>query len=214
MVRKSQVDALMPPLRQGILVEVLFCRGPGPHLSDLARRLGVRPSSLQRELAALAEADIIVRVRDGNRVRFEANDQCPFLPELRGLLFKTAGLVEVIVRVLMPLTKRIQCAFIHGSAARSQERSSSDIDLVLIGNVSSREAAKALRKAEQSLGRPVNPAIYSQDELREKLRARNHFLTSVLKRERVFVIGGPNELEEALGRSPGRAAQHQPGGDR
>jgi len=58
------------------------------YVSDLARHLGVTPSSLQRELASLAGAGILVRRRDGNRSYFQPHQHCPFLPELSGLIRK------------------------------------------------------------------------------------------------------------------------------
>src|SRR4030095_12768690 len=105
------------------------------YLSDLAKYLGVSPSSLQRELAALVSADILRRRRDGNRVYFQANPDCPFLPELQGLLVKTAGMVDVLREPLAPFAKRIDWAFIYGSVARTEALAASDVDLMIIGNV-------------------------------------------------------------------------------
>jgi hypothetical protein len=39
-------------------------------------------------------------------VYFQANPECPFLPELQGLLVKTTGMVEVLWETLAPSAKR------------------------------------------------------------------------------------------------------------
>src|SRR5215813_13177005 len=127
------LDALFPRIRQAILVATVLHPDRWWYLSDLAKHLGVRPSSLQRELATLVEAGILQRREDGNRVYFQANPDCPFLSELQGLLVKTAGIVDVLRETLAPFAKRIDWAFIYGSVARAEELASSDVDLMIIG---------------------------------------------------------------------------------
>ena len=79
-------------------------------------------------------ADILRWRRDGNRVYFRANPDCPFLPELQGLLVKTAGMVDVLREALTPFTTRIHWAFIYGSVARA-ESATSDVHLIILGKV-------------------------------------------------------------------------------
>jgi len=77
------------------------------YLSDLARHLGVTRSSLQRELVALVRGGIRRRSQDGNRVYFQADADCPFLVELRGIFLKTVGLRDVLVKSLKPFRDMI-----------------------------------------------------------------------------------------------------------
>src|SRR5437588_690162 len=111
----KSLDALFPRGRQGILAATVLRPDHWWYLSDLARHLGVRPSSLQREVRALIEAGVLCSRRDGNRVYLRPDPACPFLPELEGLLTKTAGVVDVLDDTLLPFADRIGCAFIYGS---------------------------------------------------------------------------------------------------
>src|SRR5215468_2947176 len=148
-MRKHQpLDRLFPRTRQAILIATLLQPDRWWYLSDLAKHLEVRPSSLQRELAALTSAEILRQRRDGNRVYFQANPDCPFLSELQGLLVKTAGIVDVLRETLAPFQKRIQWTFIYGSVARAEELATSDIDLMIIGQAGLSELAPALRRGE------------------------------------------------------------------
>ena len=167
------------------------------YLSDLAKHLQVRPSSLQRELADLVDAGILRRRRDGNRVYFQPNPDCPFLLELQGLLVKTVGVVDILREVLTRFSKRIDWAFIYGSVARAEEIASSDVDLMLIGQVGLVDLTPALRRAEGQLGRAVNPTLYSREEFATKLQAGHHFLKTVLDGEKLFILGDPHELAAA-----------------
>jgi len=169
------------------------------YLSDLARHLGVTPSSLQRELHSLVRGGILRRNADGNRVYFRIDPDCPFLSELRGIILKTVGLRNVLQECLDPLRDRILVAFVYGSMARSQERSASDVDLMVIGSVGLSQIAPVLKKAEVSLGRAVNPCVYSAKEVVKKLSAGHHFLETVLKGEKIYIQGDQSDLEAALG---------------
>src|SRR5207245_9892775 len=146
MRRKSRIDALFPAIKKTILASMLMRPERWWYLSDLAHQLSVPPSSLQRALAALVGAGILRRRRDGNRVYFQPDPDCPFLPELRGLMTKTAGLLDVLREALAPFASSIRWAFVYGSIARSAERSSSDVDLMVIGQVGLAEIAPAIRK--------------------------------------------------------------------
>jgi hypothetical protein len=42
---------------------------------------------------------------------------------------------------------------------------------------------------EKSIGRPINPTVYSVAEFKSKLASGNHFLTAVLKGQKVFLLG-------------------------
>src|SRR4029434_3466031 len=132
MRKKRALDSLFPRTRQAVLAATLLQSDRWWYLSDLAKYLGVSPSSLQRELAALVSADILRQRRDGNRVYFQANPDCPFLPELQGLLVKTAGMVDVLREALTPFAKRIRWAFIYGSVARAEGLGTRGVVLTLI----------------------------------------------------------------------------------
>ncbi|MGO8903341.1 MAG: helix-turn-helix domain-containing protein [Isosphaeraceae bacterium] len=199
MRKTMSLDALFPKTRQAILGAMLIDPARSWYLSDLARHLGVTPSSLQRELHSLARGGILRRSADGNRVYFRTDPDCPFLSELRGIILKTVGLGNVLQECLDPLRDRIRVAFVYGSMARSEERSASDVDLMVIGSVGLSQIAPVLKKAEISLGRAVNPSVYSAEEVVKKLSAGHHFLETILKGEKIYIQGDQSDLEAALG---------------
>ena len=210
MMRKpAALDAILPKTRQAVLAATLMHPERAWYLSDLARHLGVTPSSLQRELAGLVEAGILRRRKDGNRVYYQADPDCPFLPELQGLMVKTAGLADVLRRALRPHATGICAALIYGSVARAEELSTSDVDLLVVGTIGLSDLAPALKKTEKRLRRPINAMVYSPEEFAEKVRSGHHLLTSVLKSEVIFVLGGPRELESLARREPDSHSHHK-----
>ncbi len=66
---------------------------------------------------------------------------------------------------------------------------------MVIGDESFGDVVSALESAQETLGREINPTVYSPAEFRSKIKARHHFLTSVRNNEKVFVIGDDHEFE-------------------
>jgi predicted nucleotidyltransferase len=112
-------------------------------------------------------------------------------------MLKTAGLVDVLAEALHPLTKKLRLAFVYGSVAAGMEQSESDIDLLVVGTVSPSELALPLRQAREVLDREINPTVYSRSELEKKRKAKDHFLTGVLGKPKLFVLGNTDTLGKA-----------------
>lgn len=199
MRQSSSLDAVIPVARQLILVELLLRDARPLYRVELAKRLGVSPSSLQRPLQAMVRTGLLKAIRRGREVHYEANLENPLVPDLRSLLLKGRGLLDGVRRALAPFASRIATAFVYGSVASGSEVPTSDIDLLVIGTVTLSELTPALHLAEESLGRPVNVVLYSVDTFRDKLSAKNHFLRSVLDKPKLFVVGTENELEHVTG---------------
>ena len=173
------------------------------YLSDLAAHLGVGPSSLQRTLAKLTQAGILSRRGNGNRIYYRPDPACPILGELTCIFTKTAGIADPLREALAPLAVKIRVAFIHGSVAEERERSESDIDLIVVGDAPSADVAFALHPLHDRLGREVNFTRYTPREFASKIADGHHFLKSVLRKKRIFLISGEHELDEVAGREAG-----------
>jgi predicted nucleotidyltransferase len=214
MRKNGLIEALFPQVRIRILATLLLQAERKWYLSDLAQHIRKSPSSLQRELAALVQAGILIKTMDGNRTYYQADPTCPIFPELRGLLVKTAGLVDQVRDALSPLASKIQVAFIFGSFATGAERSASDVDLLVIGSVKLTALSKYLPQLEARLARAVNPVLYTEEEFRESLGNGNHFLTSVSNEPKLFIIGTESDLARLTERGAGKGAQDVENRDR
>jgi|SRR5208282_1233284 len=205
-MRKSPIlDALFPEIRQGILAATLLSPEKSWYLSELAAHLGTSPSSLQRELGALAKSGILERKQDGRRTYYRAQAASPVFQELRELFSKTAGIVPLLKSELARFGGKIKWAAIYGSIARGEEQGRSDIDLLVVGPIGMTELVPMLRRLEQQFGREVNVTRYSESEFLAKRHNRDHFLNSVLRGKLITITGSSNGLEKATGgrQSPG-----------
>ena len=208
-MRTKPLDALFPRTRQGILAATLLQPDRWWFMADLARHLGVPPSSLQRELPALVASGILQSRREGKQLYYQPNPDSPILPELRGLLLKTAGLVDVLREALAPHASRIASAFVYGSFAKGTEVGASDVDVLVIGDIPLAVLSPALQRAEEQLRREVNPSVYTPVELAKKLKAGHHFLSEVLEGPKLFILGSAVELERSSQQSVHRTPRDE-----
>jgi predicted nucleotidyltransferase len=111
---------------------------------------------------------------------------------------KTAGLADVLRQTLEELGDRIVVAFVHGSMASGTQKAGSDEDLVVIGSASFGDVVAACQKAQQAIGREVNPTVYPVREFHAKLRAKHHFVTSLMDSPKIFLIGNERELDRLV----------------
>ncbi len=190
----SLSSALFGQTRMAILALLYGHPGESYYLRQLVRSAGLGLGVAQREVKRLSDAGIIRRSVSGNQVFYQANPDCPIFPELKGLIVKTAGVADVLRLALAPLAGRIQVAFIYGSVAKLIQRNSSDVDVMVVGEPAFGEIVSALGGAQETLGRDINPTVYSRTDFRSKVKAGHHFLTTVLKGEKVFLIGDEHEL--------------------
>ena len=183
-------------------------------MSELASFINTTPSSLQRELRALAESGILRSRRDGNRLYYQAETESPIFAALRELLTQTLGITQSLKESLTPLSERITSAFIYGSLARGEEQTLSDVDLIVIGSVGLAELSPILRESERKFGREINATCYSVAEFQEKIRLENHFLSNILKQEKIFLVGENHELERLAEESDSAKTHDEPSGNR
>ena len=167
------------------------------YLSQVSRLSGVRGGQLQAELARLTGMGVLARSHDGNRVYYRVNEAWPLLPEFKRIVLKARG-AEALLRVGLGASEKILAAFVYGSYASDRERSRSDIDLIVIGDLADRELHKMVAEVEETLHRQVNYVLYSPSEFRRLVSSGSGFLANVLKGPKIFVRGDESALR-ALG---------------
>jgi predicted nucleotidyltransferase len=172
------------------------------YLREIIAATGSGTGQVQRELENLVGVGLVLRERRANQVYFRANADAPVFEELKGIVVKTFGVADVLRELLAPFAERVRVAFIYGSVARGEDTARSDIDLMIVGDVMLSELANPLHDAEVRLRRTVAPTIYEEQEFRDRVQAGQHFLSQVLKRPKVFLLGD----EDELGRLAKRAA--------
>lgn len=192
-------SALFGRTRNAIL-GLLFSHPDEPFfVRKIVRAADSGQGSVQRELRHLERAGILKRTVKDRHVYYQANPDCPIFAELKGMVAKTVGGVETLARALASLRGKIKIAFIYGSMARTEQRRGSDVDVFVVGDASFGEVVEALAPPQQKLGREINPVVYPVSEFGEKVLQKHHFITSVLRGPKLFLIGDERELAKLGG---------------
>jgi predicted nucleotidyltransferase len=151
--------------------------------------------AVQRELGRLHTAGLATIKRLGNQKHYQANAAAPVFEELRGLILKTSGLGDVLRAALAQHARAISAAFVYGSVAKKQDAAGSDIDLMVISDsLNYADLFASLEDATKRLDRPVNPTVYSKQDLKKRIKQGNAFVTRVLAQPKLWLIGGEDEL--------------------
>lgn len=188
--------ALFGKTRRAILGLLLSQPERSFFLREVARKTGAGQGAVQRELKQLSKAGIVTRTRRGNQIHFQADTQCPVFPELHALLLKTSGVASQLQKALVPMADQIELAFVFGSLPRGDATSQSDIDVIIVGNTTLHDIVKVLSPLQETIGREINPTVYSAEEFSSKAIQGHHFVRSILQEPKWFLIGDQNELEK------------------
>jgi uncharacterized protein len=140
-------------------------------------------------VAHLVHAGVVTRRKIGNQVHYQANAASAIFFELKSLMIKTSGVSEPLRQALAPMADRIPLAFIYGSLAKGTETAKSDVDVMIVGEVTFSEVVGALGAAQEQLRREINPSVYPSREFVAKLSAGNHFLTALADEAKLFLLG-------------------------
>jgi DNA-binding transcriptional ArsR family regulator len=166
------------------------------YLREILRAAGGGSGAVQRELKQLVEAGLVEREARGRQVYFSANKGAAIFAELQAIVEKTAGAVDVLRANLASLQRenRIEVAFIYGSVASGKKSARSDVDVLIVGDVTLADILPAVRAAESRLAREVNPSVYPVKEFRDKVKHGTPFLKRILAGPKLFVVGDDREL--------------------
>lgn len=163
------------------------------HLREIQRRSGLNDSTLRQELKKLVRLDLVKGRRDSNRIYYRANRDHPLFPDIRNLVTKTTGMVQVLREAIE--TQQVNLAFVFGSIAAGEETADSDVDLLVIGDIGFRALSELLSGCSEVIGREINPYVMTRDEYRKRVASNEHFISHVLESPKLFVVGTDHDLE-------------------
>jgi len=196
--RHSLADALFTKTQQRVLGLLFGQPERSLYASELIRTAGTGSGAAQRELARLEKSGLVVSGRVGHQKHYQANDASPLFAEVRGIVLKTVSLAEPLRAALKPLSSSIRVAFVYGSVAKATDSATSDIDLMIVAdNLTYGEVFGAVERTARTLGRQVNPTIYSVADFSKRSLQENAFVTRVLQQPKIWILGGEDDLPVA-----------------
>ena len=188
-------DALFPKVRQRVLAVLFGMPDRSYYANEVIALAQSGTGAVQRELAGLSAAGLLTVRKQGNQKHYQANASAPVFAELRSLVLKTMGLADVLRAALAPLAAQVDAAFIYGSVARQQDTAHSDVDVMIVSStLGYGEVFGALENATVSLGRKVNPTLYTPADWTKRMEQDSAFVTRVWQKPKIWLIGSEAQL--------------------
>jgi len=159
----------------------------------MERRTGLSVATVRQELQKLLRMQLVEARRSGNRLYYRANKGHPLYPDIRNMVLKTSGMVDILRDAWDK--EGVTIAFVFGSMASNREGAASNVDLMVIWDVGLRTISGWLSGVSEQIGREINPHVINEHEFRKRRHSHDHFLTRVLDSEKLFIKGSEHDLE-------------------
>lgn len=198
---KSSLERLFRSRAQILILKLLFLNPAGSfHLNDIARKTGLVPSVVAKECAVMLDLGLVKRSVQGNMTIYEINREGVIHDELKRIFMKYELLDELLASKLR--TEQVRYAMIYGSFAKGTEGGRSDVDLLVVGNVSEDALSKAVNEVERKTGREVNYILWTEREFTEKARSKIPLIRELSKTPVVMIVGEESEFKRAIEEGP------------
>jgi predicted nucleotidyltransferase len=182
--------------RVALLSKLLMNADRSFYIRQLAKEMKIPYSMLYKEEKNLASLQIVNEEKRGKVTLVSVNKKLPYLAELKGLMLKTAGIASLIGDALRKL-QGIRYALIYGSLASGEETESSDVDILVVGDVEEESVLKAVNAIEQKAGREIDYIVWSEKEFRKKAKSGHHLLTEMARTPVIMLVGEESEFRRA-----------------
>ncbi|TMB76332.1 MAG: hypothetical protein E6J52_07915 [Chloroflexi bacterium] len=163
------------------------------HTRDLVRRIQGSPRPVQLALEKLLRQGLVESRRVGPLRMWHMDPANPVYPALRDLYARTVGLVAQL-RAILAREPGVRCAFVFGSYARGDDDVRSDVDVLIVGEQRGHDFLEKLQSLEATLGREINPVVWSERDLLTRVRARAPFLMTLLAEPKIWIVGDEDEF--------------------
>jgi hypothetical protein len=172
--------------------------------TQIARKSGIKSKdSLYRALARGQKAGLVRRHALGKSGAYSVDSTSPIFPEVKILVEKLSGFHRELSTALGRL-RRVEVAFIYGSTATGLVRADSDVDVLVVGPLSTLEVSRALSPIGSKYGRRLVATTYSRDEIEQRLAAGDPWTENVLTGPKVFLVGHEGLIPPAAPMPRGR----------
>jgi len=155
---------------------------------ELASQAEIDPGNASRWLRRWADAGLLDKSYLLQRPRFQAGSD-PALKPLQDLFQQDSDLVKRLRERIARLGDRVQAAAVFGSTAKGTTATNSDVDLLLLTDMSRLEAQAFFKPVGRSLRRPVNVLAYQPQAWARAVASENPLALDILNGPQIPLKG-------------------------
>jgi hypothetical protein len=171
----------------------LFLNNPGKafYVREITRLIDEQINSVRRELANMQEVGVITSDSADNKLYYEVNQRYAYYVPFRAIF------ADEQIEPMRETTQRhvwqdlitelpgVRLALLAGVLVKG---STSDVDLLLVGEIPTVKLRNVVKQIEASEARELNYAILSYDEFYYRLSVRDKFITEILNGKHAVLV--------------------------
>ena len=187
------IDLLISKVRVKILE--LFLGAPGNlyHVRDIVRRVDEEINAVRRELSRLEKTGLLASEWRANKRFYFIKKDYIFFSDFLSIINKSVGLGGAIIKNKNKLGK-INYAMLSGSFVKGKPYTQNEIDLFVVGTIVLPELSSIIKEEEARRDREINFTPMTEEEFNFRKNRRDPFVTSILSKPRVMLIGDEEEM--------------------
>ena len=187
------IDALFSSKTRVKLLH-LFLNNPGKsfYVREITRLIDEQINSVRRELANMLEVGIITSDTADNKLYYGVNQRYEYYLPFRAIFAdeKTEPSTEqrhpeATWQHLLENLTGLRLAILSGVLVKG---STSSVDILLVGNLSTVKVKNALKQIEKFEARELNYSVLSYDEFYYRLSVRDRFITEILNGKHAILV--------------------------
>ncbi len=136
------------------------------YLKNLEQEFDDSSNGIRVELNKFEEAGLLTSESVGNKKIFKANQKHPLFKDIHNIIFKYAG-VDQIIETIVNRLGNVKSVYLVGSLARGIE--SNIIDLIIIGDINKEYLINLIDKAEPLIGKKIRYVLYQPQEFQNQI---------------------------------------------
>ncbi|MHA4867127.1 nucleotidyltransferase family protein [Duganella sp. PWIR1] len=156
-------------------------------LRELAAEAEVDSGNLSRWLQRWSKVGL---VQQPEKARYRASKD-PALQPLAQLFQQSSAMITQIKELLTEL-QGVDAAAIFGSVARHQQTAGSDVDILVIGDISEIRINALLQPLERQFARAFNASVFSRSTISQLLDQEDEFIATLLSGPTLVLKGNPH----------------------
>src|SRR5664279_2776311 len=178
----------------------LFLNNPGNafYVRGITRLIDEQINSVRRELANLLEVGVITSDSADHKLYYEVNQRYEFYVPFRAIFSDDRAEASTEIGTVHSWQDRIKAltgvrlALIAGVLVKG---STSQVDLLIVGEVSSAKVKSTMKDIEKQEARELNYSVMTYDEFYYRLSVRDKFITEILAGKHHVLVDIDNMLK-------------------
>jgi len=166
------------------------------YLAQIVNSTGKALIQVQRTLKRLVEIGLIQKTIQHKRIYYQPDLKHVAYDDIKNLVIKAKIFSDIFKDDVECLKNKVIYGFIYGSVAKGTNSPQSDIDILLIGNLSYGDTGSFIFNLGRELVQEVNVVIFTPHEFLKGIKKENSFISNILQEPKIWIFGDKSEFEK------------------